>query len=50
MIISFLESLIGELPEGFEPLAYVVAAAVLIFILGQFFICFGMIIKRIAKI
>lgn len=50
MILQAIQTLIGEVPEGYEALEYVVCGALLLFILGEIFYGIGMIIKRVSKI
>ena len=50
MILQALQSLIGTVPQGYESLEYVAAAAILLFVIGNIFYGFYLIIKRIGNI
>lgn len=46
-IIQAISDFIGFVPEGYEPLAYVVSAIILLFLLTNAFILIGNIIKKV---
>lgn len=46
-IYEAVEELIGLAPDGYEALAYVVVAIVLLFLLSNCFLLIGSIVKRI---
>ena len=49
-IYQAIEELIGAVPVGYEPLAYVVCAVILIFLLSNCFMLIGSIIKKLGGV
>lgn len=49
MIYDYLVSLVGTVPEGYEPVVYVISCLVCFFLLCEFFAFFHSIISRIAE-
>ena len=49
MLMQTLTNLIGEVPEGYEVVAYIVLAAFVLVSIIQVFKCFALIIQRIGQ-